>query len=423
MWSDLSAFFSSEDLMPHGSCLLWRPDLFWTHTVSDAIIALSYFSIPIAMLIFIRKRPDFPYPWVLGLFALFILSCGVTHVFGLWTLWVPDYHWEAVAKIVTALASATTAIVLWPMLPSAVAAPTVRDMERKNSILSGEIALRRDAEQALRQLNATLESEVRKRTADLETARAAAEAAANDRAQVMRSLSHEIATPLNAILGFAHLIADDRATLSERQRERIDNILTAGHLLRTLTDDLAVLSSLEDDRLTVAPEAVDLADRVAFCVETVRDRAAARDVAIVLDDPGLRVCPPVTADPARLGQILTNLLSNAIKYNVEGGRVTVSARQEDSHVLLTVADTGIGIPADRQADMFKPFERLGREATAIEGSGIGLAVSKRLVELMGGDIRIESQEGRGTEVTLTLRAAGASADLTAPPGAELNTST
>lgn len=161
-------FLSTEGFQPHGMCLLWRPDVFWTHVISDVVIVLAYFSIPAALMYLAFKRPDLHYRRVLFLFGSFIVACGITHLFGIWTMWVPDYSVEAVFKAIAALISAATAITLWPLMPKLIALPTTALLTQKNEELSGEIRERQSAEQDLRKLNNELERRVRERTEELE---------------------------------------------------------------------------------------------------------------------------------------------------------------------------------------------------------------------------------------------------------------
>src|SRR5215813_14090997 len=149
--TSLLSYFDSANLAPHGLCLLWRPELIWLHVVSDTIIALSYFSIPIVLAVFVSRRPDFGYGWVLWAFAVFITACGATHVFGIWTLWFPDYAAEGAVKGITAVASIATAIGLWPLLPKVLALPSPEQLKVANTALKAEIAQREAALRALEQ--------------------------------------------------------------------------------------------------------------------------------------------------------------------------------------------------------------------------------------------------------------------------------
>ncbi len=161
-------FLSNDGFVPHGFCLTWRPDVFWTEVAADGAIALSYFSIPAALIYFSIYRKDLSFRWVLVLFGAFIVACGATHVFSIWTLWVPDYGAEALVKAVTAVISVVTAAVLWPLMPRVLAIPSRLDLERAVSALTSETRERLAAQQALLSLNADLEARIGERTRDLE---------------------------------------------------------------------------------------------------------------------------------------------------------------------------------------------------------------------------------------------------------------
>lgn len=135
MINDILSFFTTEGFAPHGFCLTWRADVFWVHLLSDAIISISYFSIPAAIIFYISRRQNIRFQWILVLFGAFIIACGMTHVMSIWTLWNPDYGVEAVLKFITAMVSLPTAVVLWVLMPQALTQPTQSDMERKNAEL------------------------------------------------------------------------------------------------------------------------------------------------------------------------------------------------------------------------------------------------------------------------------------------------
>lgn len=150
-------FLSTEGFQPRGYCLLWRPEVFWLHIVADALIALSYFSIPAALIYFAQRRRDLVYRWVLYLFGTFIVSCGITHVFGIWTMWVPDYGVEGLVKAATAIVSLVTAAALWPLMPRLLAIPSREALEATNRELHREVTERRAAEAQLDTAKAELE--------------------------------------------------------------------------------------------------------------------------------------------------------------------------------------------------------------------------------------------------------------------------
>jgi len=143
-------FLSTEGFQPHGMCLLWRPDIFWAHLGADFVIALSYFSIPLAIVYVAYRRPDVEHGWLLYLFGGFIVACGITHVFGIWTMFVPDYGIEAVLKLATAAISSATAVALWPLMPRILAVPSPRMLAQQNLRLAQEIHERMAAERVAR---------------------------------------------------------------------------------------------------------------------------------------------------------------------------------------------------------------------------------------------------------------------------------
>src|SRR5258707_8029785 len=168
MTSFLSWLLSPQDYMPHGMCFLWQPELIALHVVSDSLIALAYYSIPIALIYFVSKRTDLAFPSIFVLTGLFILACGTTHIMGVWTLWFPRYRLDGGIKAATALLSVGAAAAIWKVMPLALALPSTAQLERANELLGTEIHQRQRAEAALREANAELERRVAARTADLQ---------------------------------------------------------------------------------------------------------------------------------------------------------------------------------------------------------------------------------------------------------------
>jgi PAS domain S-box-containing protein len=168
MTSFLAWLMSPQDYMPHGMCFLWQPELIALHVASDSLIALAYYSIPIALIYFVMKRTDLAFPGIFVLTGLFILACGTTHAMSVWTLWVPDYRVDGGIKAVTALLSIGTAVAIWKVMPLALALPSTGQLERANKLLGQEITQRQRAEAALREMNTELERRVAARTADLQ---------------------------------------------------------------------------------------------------------------------------------------------------------------------------------------------------------------------------------------------------------------
>lgn len=217
----LSAIFRDGDgLLPHGICLTWRPELLWLHAVSDAVTALAYYSIPIALLVFAWRRQDLQFRWIFVLFGVFITACGTTHVMGLLTLWVPVYREEGIVKAITALASILTTAVLFPLIPKALALPGPAQWEAVNRNLHEEVTERREAEAEVWRLNAELEHRVAQRTAELAAANA--------------ELRNEVETRRRA----EDAVAGLNAALEIRVRQRTAELEATNQRLEGITNNL-----------------------------------------------------------------------------------------------------------------------------------------------------------------------------------------
>lgn len=240
-------------------------------------------------------------------------------------------------------------------------------------------------------------TEDERRNAELRAARVEAEAASQAKSEFLSSMSHELRTPMNAILGFAQLLLrDKREPLSPRHRERAEHVLLGGEHLLRLIDEILDLSRIESGKISISTETVELSDLLPIVAATLGPLANTRGIS--LEVVGLTdQLKPVAADRVRLQQILINLGSNAIKYNRDGGRVVFRVTPTERAALrISVEDSGYGIPADKQGKLFQPFQRAGQETGPIQGTGIGLAISRQLAELMQGSMGFESEQGVGS---------------------------
>jgi signal transduction histidine kinase/CheY-like chemotaxis protein len=237
----------------------------------------------------------------------------------------------------------------------------------------------------------------------LREAKAEADRANAAKSGFISSMSHELRTPLNAVLGFGQLLKNDpQVPLTEDQADSVTHIINGGEHLLGLIDEVLELSKVEAGMLSISVEDVSALDVVEECLEMVKMQAGERAIEISNLLTGVDV-PMISVDYGRLRQILLNLLSNAIKYNQVGGKVAIGAGEaREGFLKLEVSDTGFGISAAHQADLFEPFNRLGRENQEIQGTGIGLTISKQMVELMNGHIGYVGAENEGSTFWIEL---------------------
>jgi PAS domain S-box-containing protein len=261
----------------------------------------------------------------------------------------------------------------------------------------------------------TAHKRMQEEAARAQNEKAAAEAANRAKTDFLSRMSHELRTPLNAVLGFSQLLTTDESErLSERQSAQVEAIQHAGWHLLALINDVLDVSRIEAGRLLVSTRPVDLQPLLDDAVAFVSAQARACGVVLV-PASGAAALPAVAGDPVRLRQVLLNVITNAVKYNRPGGSVRLAVSAEGKRVRIEVADTGLGMTRDQLDHLFEPFNRLGRERSGIEGTGIGMALTRQLTELMGGTIEVHSESGRGTTVhiALPLAATGAAPSLPA----------
>lgn len=266
----------------------------------------------------------------------------------------------------------------------------------RDGILQGVFAAARDVTERKR-----WDKVLQENTLELETAKAIAEKANLAKSDFLSSMSHELRSPLNAILGFAQLIESDTPGPTPAQKASIDQILHAGWFLLELINEILDLAVVESGRLALSLEAVSLPEVLIECQAMIEPQAQKRGISMAF--PKFDAPCYIKADRTRLKQVLINLLSNAIKYNQVGGKVVVDyASSTDGRMRIIVRDTGAGMSPAMLAQLFQAFNRLGKEASGEEGTGIGLVVSKRLVELMQGVIGAESTVGVGSVFWIEL---------------------
>jgi len=279
-------------------------------------------------------------------------------------------------------------------------ATTFHDRDRK---LQGVFAAARDVTER-KQFEHTLQEN----NLELESAKAAAEKANQAKSEFLSSMSHELRTPLNAVLGFAQLMASESPPPTAAQKLSIEQILQAGWYLLRLINEILDLAMIESGKVTMSQESISFTDVLQDCQAMIEPQAQKRGIQMMF--PRSDNLFYVHADRTRLKQVMVNLLSNAIKYNRVGGTVIVQcAASGENRVRVSIKDNGVGLAPEQLAQLFQPFNRLGQETSSEEGTGIGLVVTKQLVELMGGVIGVESGVGVGSVFWVELEATTAPA--------------
>jgi signal transduction histidine kinase/CheY-like chemotaxis protein len=411
MWATLERLLDSSMFSPHGICLLWEPELIWLHVVSDAVIAASYFSIPFALAIIVSKRRDFQFGWVGWCFGAFIMACGLTHVFSIYTLWVPVYGIEGIVKAITAIASVITALVLWPLIPKIIAIPSSAQLRQAYVALEEEGKQRRGAETLLQRFRETEATETQIRQAQKMEAVG----------QLTGGIAHDFNNILTVITGTIEILADavaDRPELAGIAR-LIDDAATRG---AALTQHLLAFARKQP----LQPTSVDIN---ALIVDTVQLLKPAIGELVSIDfQPGENVSPALV-DPSQLATAILNLALNARDAMPNGGQLRIETTNVElrdnavrtfdgpaagKYVMISFADTGHGIAA---GDLNKVFEPFYTTKEVGKGTGLGLSMVYGFVKQSNGHVTIQSEKGLGTTILICLPQAEAAA--TQPVGIDL----
>lgn len=372
MFDEFAQLFASTGFMPHGHCYLWRPGIVWLHAGSDALVALSYTTIPFALAYFVRKRSDLPFTWMFRLFGLFIIACGATHYMAIWTLWDPVYRLSGAIKLVTAMASVPTAILLVKLMPQALALPSPRQLRAANEDLK---AAKLELQATNRQLAAT--------NAELEA--------------FSYSVAHDLRAPLRAMSGFSNVLRQTaEGKLDEEEKDCLQEITQNAEGMAALIDGLLALSRVTRYELT--KRSVDVTRTAAHVLDALAASDPSRSVRVVVQ-PGMQA----NADPQLLRSLLENLLGNAWKFtrDADAAAIEVGVCEQEGDDVFYVKDNGAGFDPEYAARLFTAFQRFHTQAE-FTGTGIGLATARRIVTRHGGRVWAEGRVGEGATFYFTL---------------------
>jgi signal transduction histidine kinase len=384
----LERLLDSSMFSPHGICLLWDPELIWLHVASDAVIAAAYFSIPVALSIFVSKRRDVDFGWIFWAFAIFIMACGFTHVLSIVTLWLPVYGVEGIIKALTAVASIVTAVILWPLLPKLLALPSPSQLRAAEAALAQEGMHRREAEDMLRQ------------SQKMEAI-----------GQLTGGVAHDFNNLLTIISGNLEIAERSMRSWGDGTRERLTRVIAnaanGAQRAAMLTQRLLAFARRQplDPRLTNVN--VLLAGMSDFFRRTLGEN-------IDLEFVGGAGLWQVEVDPSQMEAAILNLVVNAKDAMAGKGKLTIEtgnafidesySRQNadipvGQYVQIAVSDTGSGMSRDVQQKAFDPFFTTKQPG---QGTGLGLSQAYGFVKQSGGHVKIYSEENEGTTIKIYL---------------------
>lgn len=402
MWTT----FWGSDMPPHGHCYLWNDQLVHLHVISDALITLSYMTIPIALVYLVWKRDDLKFNYMFIMFAVFIFACGATHLINIYNVWNGAYWLSGAVKAITAFASVGTAILVWPLVPKALALPSNAQLIAVNERLQQEMDenARRQAE--VERLSADLKEQVDQRTNELAEARVTKNLLERSHASLESSHS--------ALEEFARVSSDQYGAAVKpllSASSRLQSTLRDGDLaaaqeaaaaIRHAAEDLqathAALEQYTSETRLLPPEPVN----TDACLDRVLSEMAStiNDAGAVVEREHL---PDVMMPAAHLTSLFRELLDNALNFRGDQPlRLTIQAKALDGQrqVEFTFADNGRGMSPRQRGDVGKLLYHSNSQ-----GPGIGFSICKRIAELNGGDISIIGGDDGGTIVKVTLPAA------------------
>jgi signal transduction histidine kinase len=382
-WRELMA---SGAAMPHGSCYLWDGGLIGLHVSSDMVIGLSYLAISATLCYLVyRARRDIPFTWVFIAFGLFIVACGGTHFMEVWTVWQADYWASGYLKVVTAIASVTTALALPPLVPKTLglveAAKLSEERQAKVEAANRELEALYDRLKELDQL----------------------------KTQFFANVSHELRTPLALIIGPAERMLAE-SPLGERERRDLEVVARNARTLLKHVNDLLDVSKLEAGKMGLDYAEADLARLLRLTASHFEGLAQERQIELHVDAPDAL---PAELDAEKVQRVFLNLLSNAFKFTPAGGRLRCALRRDGGRAVAEFHDSGPGVPPHLREAIFERFRQGDGGATRrFGGTGLGLSITREFVGLHGGTVEVGDSPEGGALFTVTL-------PTSAPAGVEV----
>ncbi len=416
----LSMVFSTDGFMPHGHCYLWKPELLWMHVLSDSAIFLSYASIPVALAIFANKRKDMPFSWVFILFSVFIIACGFTHLLAVVTVWQPAYWLTGVVKIITAIASVSTAIVLFPLLPKALAIPSPTMLQAANDELTIQITERMRVESEIKDKNAQLESVNSALTDSLATLKQAqdqmvAQEKMASLGGLVTGVAHEINTPIGiAVTAASHLNDKTLEVIQKSKDENLEKSHFNDYLETMDSSSKLVMNALQRAAKLIKSFKKIAVDHTNESKQIINVKQYLEDVTLhfnpKLNQAGHTVSINCDTDlkfdcfGGAFSQIFTYLISNSLLHGFDGiteGKIYIDVEEvANKGLMIKYRDNGIGIPLKDQSKIFDPFFTTKRNKGV---TGLGLHIIHNIIcQKMKGDITVDGEEEQGATFIIRL---------------------
>ncbi len=419
MFEFIKKVFVSSDFLPHAHCYLGNTAVIRLHVISDLFITLAYYSIPIILIYFIRKRQDIPFRGLFFMFGAFILACGTTHLMEIWTLWFPAYWLSGVIKACTAILSVTTALILIPTTPKALALRSPSELEAANQELEKQILKRTLIEQELQKTQEELEKRVNERTLELFQANQELKKEISERKKFELALefktqelersnkelehfayitSHDLQEPLYVISGFTDTLKEQCGSkLDKEGLFLLGRIQKASHRMELLIRDV-----LQFARVNIQQKPFEEVDLNSVIQEII----AELDLRIKDTHTQIKVekLPVLYANKNQMIQLFQNLIVNSIKFRNKdiSPKITIKTfGTEGNFVDIQVKDNGIGFEQEYSNEILEPFKRLHTQEE-YEGSGLGLAICQKIVSRHGGKISASSSPHQGALFVVTL---------------------
>ncbi len=366
---DWNTVFLGQGFEPHMEHFIARPVLMWTLVISNVLIAIAYFTIPVGLIYFLRRRTDFKHRMLAVLSSLFIIACGMHHVMHVVTFWYGVYYIQAFVDVLTAIVSCVAAVALWYVIPFVVSLPAP----------SEHAFVKRQVKEKEQEITAQkLLDEKRKKFIDI--------------------VAHELRTPLTSQLLFSEMLLKrvEVGKLAE-YAEHVTTVHRQAKKLQKLVDDLLEVSRHDGGTISYHFDRVDINEVIR---ESVLESRIAAPTHFIKVKGGIR--RDVWADRDRIAQVVSNLISNAVKYSPDAHKVFVTLKDTGQFAVVSVQDFGVGIDPSHHEKIFEPFYRVLEGSETVSGMGVGLYLSSQIVTRHGGVLTVKSQKGEGSVFSFSL---------------------